>query len=78
MLAAIGKRRLVIKLGKSKLTVSSLSEKEIESQGYSVSNYPPKQAAKSYLRHGAGVSKRARRYLEAIASGVFSDLLLFA
>ncbi|MDP1557999.1 MAG: hypothetical protein Q8K59_01335 [Nitrosomonas sp.] len=78
MVAVSGKKRLVIKLGKGKLTVSSLSAKEIETQGYAVSNYPPGQAAKSYLCHGAGVSKRAQRYLENIADGEFSDVLLFA
>lgn len=77
LLVACGrKKQLVIKLGKSKLTVSSLSAKEIEAQGYTISDYPPELAARKYLRHGAGVSKRAERFLEEIANGKFSGVLI--
>jgi hypothetical protein len=76
LLVAYGnEKQLVIKLGKSKLTVSSLSAKEIEAQGYTVSEYPPELAARQYLQHGAGVSKRAKRFLEEIAHGKFSGIL---
>jgi hypothetical protein len=69
-------KQRVIKLGKGRLTVSSLSAKEIEAQGYTVSDYPPELAAREYLRHGAGVSKRAKRALEEIAYGKFSGILI--
>ncbi|SFP46003.1 hypothetical protein SAMN05216419_100395 [Nitrosomonas cryotolerans] len=72
------KKQLVIKLGKGKLTVSSISTKEIKAQGYTVSDYPPKLAAQSYLYHGAGVSDRAKRYLEEIANGEFPGMLVLA
>jgi hypothetical protein len=76
LLVACGnKKQRVIKLGKGRLTVSSLSMKEIETQGYTVSEYPPELAARQYLQHGAGVSKRAKRFLEEIAHGKFSGIL---
>lgn len=78
VVAASGKKMLVIKLGKGKLAVTALSLQEIRDQGYVASDYSPKQAAQSYLQHGAGVSDKARRYLEKIAAGDFSDRLLFS
>ena len=42
LLVAFGnEKQRVIKLGKDRLTVSSLSAMEIEAQGYTVSDYPP-------------------------------------
>ncbi|SEM87447.1 hypothetical protein [Nitrosomonas marina] len=70
-----GSKYKIIKLGKGRLTVTSISFKELETQGYKVSQYSPSQAAQSYLLHGAGVSQRARRYLESIAHSKFSDVL---
>ena len=70
-----GNKLEIIKLGKGQLTVTALSAHEIEAQGYTVSHYSPNQAARSYLSHGAGVSTRARKYLEQIASAEFSDRL---
>jgi hypothetical protein len=75
LVATSEKNTLVIKMGKGKLTVSSLSAKEIDVQGYSVSDYSPKQAAQLYLLHRGGVSQRARQYLERIASEEFSGML---
>ena len=76
LVASGNNKQRVIKLGEGRLTVSSLSVKEIEAQGYTVSDYPPELAAREYLRHGAGVSKRAERVLEEIAHGKFSDILI--
>lgn len=78
LVAASSNKQLVIKLGGKKLTVSSLTVKEIQAQGYTVSDYPPELAARSYLQHGAGVSKRAKSYLEEIAHGRFSGVLISA
>lgn len=77
VVATQGKGLLVIKLGKGKLTVTSLSLEKIRVQGYTASDYSPKLAAQSYLQHGAGVSERAKKYLEKIVSGEFSDSLVF-
>ena len=77
IVATSGKKLLVIKLGTKKLTVTALSLQEIKDQGYAVSDYSPRQAAQSYLQHGAGVSEKARKYLEKIAAGEFSGALLF-
>ncbi|MBP6057118.1 MAG: hypothetical protein KA524_01610 [Nitrosomonas sp.] len=77
VVATSGKNLLVIKLGKGKLTVTPLSLEKIRVQGYTTSDYPPKLAAQSYLQHGAGVSDRAKKYLEKIACGEFSDSLIF-
>lgn len=77
VVATQGKDLLVIKLGKGKLTVTSLSLERIRVQGYIASDYSPKLAAQSYLQHGAGVSERAKKYLEKIASGEYSDSLVF-
>jgi len=77
VVATSGKKLLVIKLGKGKLTVTSLSSQEIKDQGYAANDYSPKLAAQSYLQHGAGVSERARKYLERIAGSELSDRLLF-
>ncbi|MBL8499042.1 MAG: hypothetical protein JNL77_00395 [Nitrosomonas sp.] len=74
---ASGKKLLVIKLGKGKLTVTTVSLQEINAQGYTVSDYSPALAAQSYLQHGAGVSEKARQLLEKIAAGEFSDQLMF-
>lgn len=77
IVAQSGNKQLVVELGKGMLTVSSLSAKDIQARGYVISDYPPRQAALSYLHHAAGVSERARRYLEDIAHGEFSAPLLF-
>lgn len=77
VVATSGKKLLVIKLGKGKLTVTPLTIEKIKTQGYITSDYSPKLAAQSYLQHGAGVSERARKYLEKIACGEFSDSLVF-
>ena len=77
IVAVSGKKLLVIKLGKGKLTVTPLSLEKIRIQGYTTSDYSPKLAAQSYLQHGAGVSERAKKYLEKIACGDFSDSLIF-
>jgi hypothetical protein len=77
IVAQSGKKQLVVELGKGMLTVSSLSAKDILTRGYSISGYPPKQAALSYLRHAGGVSERARGYLEEVAQGEFTASLLF-
>ncbi len=44
-----GKKLPVIKFGKGKLTVTSLSSKEIMDQGYAANDYLPKLAALSSL-----------------------------
>lgn len=75
VVAANGKKLQVIKLGKGRLRVASLTAVDIELQGYLVSDYSPSQAAQSYLQHGAGVSERARRYLEEITQNKFSGTL---
>jgi hypothetical protein len=77
VVATSGKRLLVIKLNKSKLTVTSMSVEEIRMQGYARSDYSPKLAAQSYLQHGAGVSVRAKKYLEWIVCAELSDSLIF-
>ena len=77
IVAVSGKNLLVIKLGKGRLTVTPLTVDEIRNQGYTMSEYSPKLAAQSYLQHGAGVSDRARKYLEKIAGGEFPDSLMF-
>lgn len=77
IVATSGKGVVVIKLGKGKLTVTTLSQKAIADQGYAVSNYSPKQAAERYLKHGAGVSEKARKYLEKIAASGFTGGLDF-
>ncbi|WP_297324240.1 hypothetical protein [Nitrosomonas sp.] len=77
IVAAQGKNLLIIKLGKGKLTVTPLSPEKIKIQGYTTSDYSPKLAAQSYLQHGAGVSERAKKYLEKIACGEYSNSLIF-
>jgi hypothetical protein len=77
IVAQSGKKHLVVELGKGVLTVASLSAKDLWARGYIISDYPPKQAALSYLRHAAGVSERAKGYLEDVAHGEFSAPLLF-
>lgn len=72
-----GRKLLVIKLGKGKLTVTAVTLQEINEQGYTVSDYSPALAARTYLQHGAGVSEKARKFLEEIASGEFSGGLTF-
>tara|TARA_R110002073_G_scaffold3741_1_gene24629 strand:- start:547 stop:756 length:210 start_codon:yes stop_codon:yes gene_type:complete len=44
IVAPSGKNQPVIKLGKGKLTVSTLSIEKINTEGYIGSNYPPKLA----------------------------------
>lgn len=78
IVATSGKNLLVIKLAKGKLTVTPLSSEKIKVQGYITSNYSPKLAAQSYLQHGAGVSERARKYLEKIACSNFSESLILS
>jgi hypothetical protein len=70
-----GNKLEIIKLGKGQLTVTALSAQEIETQGYTVSHYSACQAARSYLKHGAGVSQRAKTYLEQIACTEYSGIL---
>ena len=70
-----GSKFRIIKLGKGRLRVTSLSASEIEVQGYSVSSYSASQAAHFYLKHGAGVSQNAKKYLQDIAENKFSDTL---
>ena len=70
-----GNKLEIIKLSKGQLTVTALSTHEIGTQGYIVSQYSPSQAARSYLNHGAGVSQRARKYLEKIARTEYSGTL---
>lgn len=77
VVAASGKKLLVVELLKGKLTVTALSAKDIEKRGYHVSDYPPVQAAQAYLAHAAGVSERARGYLQEVVGGEFSGLLTF-
>lgn len=66
IIANKGSRLQLIRLGKGQLTVSSLTAAEIATLGYQVCNYSPSEAARVYLKHGAGVSKRARTHLEQI------------
>ena len=77
IVATCGKKLLIVKLGKGKLTVASLLHTEIQAQGYVTSDYSPTKAARSYLKHGAGVSKRAQRYLQEIAKSECSEVLTF-
>lgn len=72
-----GQNLLVIKLGKRKLTVSSICLETISIQGYIINNYSPKLAEQAYFQHGAGVSERGREYLEKITRAHFSDSLIF-
>lgn len=67
IIANQGNRLQLIRLGKGQLSVSSLTAVEIETLGYRVCDYSPCEAARAYLKHGAGVSRRARIYLEQIA-----------
>lgn len=67
IIANQGNRLQLIRLGKGQLNVSSLTAVEIETLGYRVCDYSPCEAARAYLKHGAGVSRRARIYLEQIA-----------
>lgn len=78
IVARAGKKLQVIRLRKGRLTVTSLTAIEVEQEGYHVSDYSPHQAARSYLEHGAGVSKRAREYLEKVVNNKFSDRLTFS
>lgn len=73
-----GRNLLVIKLTKGKLAVTALSIEKINMLGYVTSDYSPKLAAQSYLQHGAGVSERAKTYLEKIVNTEFSDNLFFS
>lgn len=66
IVAKKGDKLQLIKLSKGQLTVTSLTAFEIEDLGYQISDYSPQAAARSYLKHGAGVSKHARKYLEEI------------
>lgn len=70
-----GNKLQLIRMGKGQLTVSSLSIGEIESLGYQVCNYSPSEAASTYLQHGAGVSKRARKYLQELTHNPLPGVL---
>lgn len=70
-----GNKLQLIRMGKGQLTVSCLSIKEIEALGYQVCNYSPSEAASTYLRHGAGVSKRAQKYLQEITHNPLPGVL---
>jgi len=78
IVAQAGNKFQIIKLGKGRLKIASLSAAEIEKQGYSVCSYSASQAAHAYLKHGAGVSQRAKQCLEQIACNKFSDVLNLA
>ncbi|TXI16822.1 MAG: hypothetical protein E6Q62_10725 [Nitrosomonas sp.] len=73
-----GKDFLVIKLSKRKLAVTKLSIEQIKMQGYITSDYSPRLAAQSYLQHGAGVSEKAKKYLNKIIKTEFSGRLFFS
>lgn len=75
IVAKKGNKLQMIKLGKGRLTVASFTAVEIEIQGYKVSHYSPSKAAHAYLQHGAGVSERARKYLEEVTRLKYSDQL---
>lgn len=75
IVAKQGNKLQLIKLEKGQLTVSSLTAAKIETLGYRVSDYSPCEAAQTYLRHGAGVSKRARMYLEQIIQNRIPGIL---
>ncbi len=75
IVAQHGKKFQMIKLIQGRLKVTSLSATQIETQGYSVCSYSASQAARAYLKHGAGVSRRAKLLLEHIAGNEFSDVL---
>ncbi len=77
IVAVCGKKLLIVKLGKGKLIVTALLPTEIQAQGYVTSDYSPTKAAESYLKHGAGVSKRAKQFLEEIAKRQYTDVLTF-
>lgn len=76
IIANQGSRLQLIRLGKGQLTVSLLTATEIEILGYRVCDYSPSEAARAYLKHGAGVSKRARAYLEQIIQNQLPGTLL--
>jgi len=73
-----GSKLLIIKLSTRKLVVSVLTIDEIKAQGYVATDYSPQQAARSYLEHGAGVSLKAKKFLEEIASKPLSGQLDFS
>ena len=75
IVARQGNKLQLVKLGKGQLTVTSLTTAEIEALGFQVSDYSPSEAAKSYLNHGAGVSKRAKKYLEDIINNQLPGVL---
>ncbi len=75
IVAKQGNKLRLIKLGTGQLTVSSLTATEIETLGYQVSDYSPCEAARTYLKHGAGVSKHARVYLEQITQNQLPGVL---
>lgn len=66
IIASQGNKLQLVRLRKGQLTVSSLTAAEIEALGYRVCDYSPDEAARAYLKHGAGVSKRARICLEQV------------
>lgn len=75
IIANQGNKLQLIRLGKGQLTVSSLTATEIEALGYRVCEYSPCEAARAYLKHGAGVSKRARIHLERITQNQLAGTL---
>jgi len=75
IIANRGKKLQLIRLGKGQLTVSSLTADEIEALGYRICDYSPREAARAYLKHGAGVSKRARVCLEQITQNQLPGIL---
>jgi hypothetical protein len=66
IIANQGDKLQLIRLAKGRLTVSSLTAVEIRALGYRVCDYSPSEAARAYLKHGAGVSRHARMHLERI------------
>jgi len=75
IVAKKGNKLQLIKLSKGQLTVTALTAVEIETMGYQVSDYSPQEAARSYLKHGAGVSKHARKCLEEIINSQLAGTL---
>jgi hypothetical protein len=75
IIANQGNKLQLIRLGKGQLTVSSLTSAEIEALGYRVCDYSPCEAAATYLKHGAGVSKRAKTCLEQITQNQLPGIL---
>jgi hypothetical protein len=63
----------VIEMTKNQLLVRKYSEKELQAEGYVVSNTSPSKAAEHFLKHSAGVSPNAKTALEGVIEMSFLE-----